>query len=237
MKKISKAVVTAGLGIAVLAVLAALACGRGGMMMDDDQMMQQMRSNPQMMRQMMEQMRQDPQMMQQMMEQMHSDPRMMQQMTDWMLKNPEHCERMAEHMAKNPEACRNMMQAMAKQMDSVSAEQMMQHCQAMMNRSGNASPAATTDVSGAGAQEATVNVTGSGFSPDAINVKKGVPVRIHFQRDDQPTCADEVVFADLNVRKKLPPNETTTVEITPAKQGTLTFACGMDMLRGKLVVQ
>ena len=27
-------------------------------------------------------------------------------------------------------------------------------------------------------------------------------MRIHFKRDDQPTCADEVVFADLNIRRK-----------------------------------
>lgn len=236
-------------GIFVLA-LTAVGCSRGGMMMNDGQMMEQMQNNPQMMQRMMQQMHKDPKMMQQMMEQMHKDPKMMQQMSEWMLANPEHCAQMAEHMSKNPEACRNMMGAMAKQMDDPAAgQQMMQHCEMMMKSAGSGSAAATPapstispatpstpSTSGAAAQEFTVNVTGSGFSPASLAVKKGQPVRIHFKRDDQPTCADEVVFADLNIRKKLPPNATTTVEVTPAKEGDLTFACGMNMLKGKLVV-
>ena len=236
-------------GILVLA-LAAVACGRGGMMMSSDQMMDHMQKNPQMMQQMMQQMHKDPKMMQQMMEQMHKDPKMMQQMSEWMLANPEHCAQMAEHMSKNPEACRNMMQAMAKQMDPAAGQQMMQHCEMMMKKgaggaSATASPApsstssatAVTPATSSGAvQEFTVNVSGSGFSPAALAVKKGKPVRIHFKRDDQPTCADEVVFPDLNVRKQLPANTTTTVEVTPTKEGNLTFACGMNMFKGKLVV-
>lgn len=246
-KALSRLAVT--VGILVLA-LAALACGRGGMMMNDDQMMEHMQKNPQMMQQMMQQMHRDPKMMQQMMDQMHKDPKMMQQMSEWMLANPEHCARMAEHMSKNPEACRNMMQAMAKQMDPAAGQQMMQHCDMMMKKgadgaSSAASPApstnsaatAATPATSAGAvQEFTVHVGGSGFSPASLAVKKGQPVRIHFKRNDQPTCADEVVFADLNIRKELRPNATTTVEITPTKEGDLTFACGMNMLKGKLVV-
>lgn len=211
--------------LVAVVTLFALGCSRGGMMMNNDQMMDHMRNNPQ--------------MMQQMMDQMMRDPKMAQQMAETMMKNPEHCGRMAEHMSKNPEACRNMMQGMANQMDSVSAQQMMQHCEMMMKNSGKASAptAVAATRSSAGVQEATVNVTGNGFSPATINVTKGEPVRIHFKRDDQPTCADEVVFADLNIRRKLPANATTTVEVTPQKEGSLTFACGMNMLKGSVVVQ
>lgn len=234
--------------------LAALACGGGGMMTSNDQMTEHMKKNPQMMQQMMQQMHKDPQMMGQMMEQMNKDPKMMQQMSESMLANPEHCARMAEQMSKNPEACRNMMQAMAKQMDPAAGQQMMQHCEMMMKGAGSASaaaspaPSSTTtsaatvatatkpSVSSAATQEFTVDVGGSGFSPASLSVKKGQPVRIHFKRDNQPTCADEVIFADLNIRRKLPPNKTTTVEFTPTKEGDLTFACGMNMLKGKLVV-
>ena len=231
--------------ISSLIALATLACGRDGMMMNDDKMMGQMQQDPQMMQQMMAQMHKDPQMMQQMMAQMHKDPKMMQQMSEWMVANPAHCAQMAEHMSRNPEACRNMMQAMATQMDPADGQQMMGFCEKMMKGAGtaaapaSATPAVTSTTeatSSAAAQEFTVAVSGSGFSPASLAVKKGQPVRIHFKRDGQPTCADEVVFPSLNIRRNLPPSATTTVEVTPTKEGDLTFACGMNMLKGKLVV-
>jgi len=36
--------------------------------------------------------------------------------------------------------------------------------------------------------------------------------------------------------RDLPAHETTPVEFTPDKPGEFTFTCGMNMLRGKLVV-
>lgn len=98
-----------------------------------------------------------------------------------------------------------------------------------------AAPAAAP--SPGGAHEITVDVDGTGFTPASVNVPAGQPLRIHFKRGEQPTCADEVVFAGLDIRKELPPNQVTTVELPPQNTRTLTFACGMDMLKGKLVVQ
>lgn len=240
-KIMNKSLVAVAIAIVALLALFATACGQRGMMMDNNQMMEHMRNDPQMMGRMMS----DPKMMQQMMDQMMSDPKMMQQMSEQMLKNPEQCARMAEHMSKNPEACRNMMTAMASRMDPASAQAMMGHCQAMMGSAGATSAAPSSAASAApavspstaGAQDVTVNVSGSGFSPDSLNVKKGQPVRIHFKRDSQPSCVEEVVFPELNIRRKLPASQTTTVELAPQKEGTLTFACGMDMMKGKLVVQ
>lgn len=63
------------------------------------------------------------------------------------------------------------------------------------------------------------------------------PVRLHFQRTAEDTCADEVVFADLGIRQALPANQTTTLTLPPQPAGTLAFACGMGMMKGKLVVQ
>ncbi|HVT44536.1 MAG TPA: cupredoxin domain-containing protein [Thermoanaerobaculia bacterium] len=208
--------------IGLFGLLFALACRQGGgMMMSNDQMMEQMRGNPQMMDQMMR------------------DPEMMQQMMERMMMSPEQCARMAETMSRNREACRNIMKAMADRMPAGSADQMMQHCEAMMTDAPpeSAGTPASPAMSAQSVQEFTVNVSGSGFSPASLNVKKGQPVRIHFKRNDQPTCADEVVFAALNVRRKLPASQITTVDITPQKEGTLTFACGMDMMKGKLIVQ
>ena len=87
-----------------------------------------------------------------------------------------------------------------------------------------------------GVQEATIQV-GSSYEPSSIVVKQGQPVRLKFHRADDKNCGGEVVFPALNLRKTLPAGETTIVELTPRQSGVLTFTCGMDMMKGKLVVQ
>ncbi len=90
--------------------------------------------------------------------------------------------------------------------------------------------------SGGGVQEIKVIVKG-GYDPDVILVKKGVPVRIDFYRDETESCSEEIVFGDFNIRKSLPAYKTTPIEFTPEKAGEYTFTCGMGMMRGKLIVE
>lgn len=90
--------------------------------------------------------------------------------------------------------------------------------------------------SGTGVQEIKVIVKG-GYDPDVILVKKGVPVRIDFYRDETESCSEEIVFGDFNIRKSLSAYKTTPIEFTPEKAGEYTFTCGMGMMRGKLIVE
>ena len=115
----------------ILAVVLLATCQRSGMMMSNDQMINQMRNNPEMMRTMMDQMMHDPQMHQQMMDQMMKNPDQWAPMMAGMMDDPKACKVMADAMAKNPERCRNMMKAMADRMDPASGQQMMQQCGAM----------------------------------------------------------------------------------------------------------
>jgi plastocyanin domain-containing protein len=85
-------------------------------------------------------------------------------------------------------------------------------------------------------QEIMISVRG-GYSPDVIVVKKGIPVRLKFYRDETDDCSDTVVFGDFNIRRPLLAFKTTTVEFTPQKAGEYTFTCGMGMLKGKLIVR
>jgi plastocyanin domain-containing protein len=87
-----------------------------------------------------------------------------------------------------------------------------------------------------GVQEIGVTVKG-GYSPDVIVVKSGIPVRLNFYRDETSSCSEQVVFGDFGIAKDLPAFKTTPIEFTPDKPGEFTFACGMNMLRGKLIVQ
>ncbi len=81
-----------------------------------------------------------------------------------------------------------------------------------------------------------ITVSGDGYTPALIPLKKGQPVKLAFYRADSNNCGGEVVFSKQNISKKLPVGETVLVEFTPTEAGEIGFACGMDMLRGKLVV-
>jgi plastocyanin domain-containing protein len=88
----------------------------------------------------------------------------------------------------------------------------------------------------AGVQQVKVTVKG-GYSPDVIVVRQGRPVRLDFYRDETSSCSETVVFGDFGIARALPAFQTTPVEFTPQKPGEFTFTCGMNMLRGKLVVE
>lgn len=82
-----------------------------------------------------------------------------------------------------------------------------------------------------------IAVNGDGFNPAAVEVKKGAPVKLLFTRTDDKNCAGEVVFPSLDIKKELPVGQETAVDITPSEAGEINFSCGMNMMKGKIVVQ
>ena len=87
-----------------------------------------------------------------------------------------------------------------------------------------------------GIQEIKVVVKG-GYSPDVIVVKQNQPVRLDFYRDETASCSEEVRLPDFGIARDLPAFKITPVEFTPDKAGEFTFTCGMNMMRGKLIVE
>jgi plastocyanin domain-containing protein len=87
----------------------------------------------------------------------------------------------------------------------------------------------------AGVQEIAVTVRG-GYAPDVIVVKQNQPIRLNFYRDETASCSEQVRFPDFGIARDLPAYKTTPIEFTPDKPGEFTFTCGMNMMRGKLVV-
>lgn len=87
-----------------------------------------------------------------------------------------------------------------------------------------------------GVQEIKVTVKG-GYAPDVIVVRQGRPVRLDFYRDETASCSEEIVFGDFGIARQLPAFKTTPIEFTPEKAGEFTFTCGMNMMRGKLIVE
>jgi Cu+-exporting ATPase len=86
------------------------------------------------------------------------------------------------------------------------------------------------------AQQVEIEVRG-GYDPGAVRVKRGVPLRLVFNRQEKAPCSEEIVIPAFGVRQFLAPFARTTVEITPDKAGTFDMTCGMSMLHGTLVVE
>lgn len=84
-----------------------------------------------------------------------------------------------------------------------------------------------------------ISVTERGFEPDNVSVPGGEPVTLVFTRTTDSTCAKEVVIPidGKSIEKPLPLNEAVAIEVTFAQAGQITYACGMDMVKGTVVVR
>lgn len=76
-----------------------------------------------------------------------------------------------------------------------------------------------------------------GYSPNIISIPKDKTTTINFFRKDPSSCLEEVVLPDFKIRKNLPLNKTTPIQITPKESGTFEISCGMNMFHGKIIVQ
>ena len=87
-----------------------------------------------------------------------------------------------------------------------------------------------------GVREVDVEVRGA-YDPDRVEVEAGRPVRLTFVRKETNPCTEQVVFPDFGIVRDLPVGQPTPVELTPAKAGEFEFHCGMNMVRGRLIVK
>jgi plastocyanin domain-containing protein len=101
-----------------------------------------------------------------------------------------------------------------------------------------AAPGGDADAGGSQpVQTAKIVATAQGFEPSKITLRAGTPARLTFVRTEAKTCATEVLFPALKIARDLPLNEAVVIEFTPEKTGEITFACGMNMMQGTVVVQ
>jgi hypothetical protein len=82
-----------------------------------------------------------------------------------------------------------------------------------------------------------VTVSRSGFEPARIEVLQNEPIHLAFTRLDAQNCGSEVVFPSLGLRKSLPVGQTVLVDLPARAAGQLSFACGMGMYKGAVVVR
>ena len=96
--------------------------------------------------------------------------------------------------------------------------------------------AAVASAGAAGIQEIRITVRG-GYDPATVRVRAGSPVRLIFDRQETSGCSEEVVFPAFGIRKFLPADTPTAIEITPPAPGRYEFMCGMSMLHGALIAE
>jgi plastocyanin domain-containing protein len=108
-------------------------------------------------------------------------------------------------------------------------------CMGKKNKSGKQGPPAEATQQD-GVQTATVEINDKGFDPTSLKLKAGARAKVTYVRRTDETCAKEVVIKEYKINRKLPLNEPVTVEFTPLK-GEGAFACGIGMIKGKLIVE
>lgn len=74
------------------------------------------------------------------------------------------------------------------------------------------------------------------YKPNRIELHEGQRVRLKFVRKEHNSCTKEVVFPALDIRRELPPNQPVIIELPVLKAGEYEFKCGMNMIKGKVIV-
>ncbi len=80
-------------------------------------------------------------------------------------------------------------------------------------------------------------IVDGGYQPGRITVTAGERVRLRFIRREHTPCTREVVFPGLDIRRELPTDQPVIIELPALAAGEYEFRCGMNMIRGVIVVQ
>lgn len=90
------------------------------------------------------------------------------------------------------------------------------------------------------ARRIAITVTDGGFTPARVTIPRDQPVTLVFTRRSTRTCATDIhmVLPDgTRIDEQLPLDTPVTVPLQVSRAGDIVYACGMDMVRGTIVVQ
>ena len=77
----------------------------------------------------------------------------------------------------------------------------------------------------------------SGYSASKKSVKAGKPVALTFFLQSNAGCGNTISLPAAKWRKTLKVGQSATVVYTPKKSGVLHFACGMNHMKGSILVK
>lgn len=99
----------------------------------------------------------------------------------------------------------------------------------------SAGPASAQTNERAKVREIEIVVEGA-YKPQRIEIMEGEQVRLRFIRKDYGPCTREVIFPKLNIKRDLPTGQPVTIELPVLAPGEYEFKCGMNMIKGVLIV-
>jgi plastocyanin domain-containing protein len=85
-----------------------------------------------------------------------------------------------------------------------------------------------------------ITVSRRGFEPGDVTVPAHKQLTLVFTRTTEATCAKSVIVAvddKTTIEKPLPLDKAVEIPVTFPKPGKLSYACGMDMVKGTITVQ
>ena len=97
-------------------------------------------------------------------------------------------------------------------------------------------PAAVVPIETTG-RRIDVTVSRNGYTPEKIDVAANEEVTLVFTRTEDTECGAEIEIPSLKVKKALPMNQPVAIAFKTDKPGEVGFQCGMDMMKGTLVVR
>ncbi len=97
-------------------------------------------------------------------------------------------------------------------------------------------PRKATQATTQGNNQSVEIIVKGGYSPDTIQATVGIPVQITFDRQESGSCTEKVIIPAFRIAADLPANRRTIVTFTPNTPGTYEFACGMNMVHGKIII-
>jgi membrane fusion protein, heavy metal efflux system len=83
----------------------------------------------------------------------------------------------------------------------------------------------------------SIAVTAAGFEPPRVEVAAGTHVTLQFTRKVKETCATAVAVRGRKGTTELPLDTPVDIDLGTVPSGEIGFACGMDMLKGTVVVR
>ncbi|MCB0347573.1 MAG: cupredoxin domain-containing protein [Bdellovibrionales bacterium] len=81
-----------------------------------------------------------------------------------------------------------------------------------------------------------LEVTEKGFEPSSPHAKSNVPVTLQITRKTDATCATAISIPAKKLKVDLPLNQMVEIKLGKLKNGTLHFACGMNMMDSAILV-
>jgi plastocyanin domain-containing protein len=82
-----------------------------------------------------------------------------------------------------------------------------------------------------------ITVTDKGFEPEVVTVAAGKPVTLVVTRTTAETCATDLVMPAKGINQPLPLGQAVEITFTPTTPGEYTYACAMDMFKGKVIAR